>query len=267
MSEQLPEVAGDQVPVRPSYNPRVVRWVIRFLSWVSRKGLADAMYLVVGAPMWLVFHTWGFWRHDIEIRGTEHIPPRGGRGFFLLSNHQSLAEGPALGSWFYPRGMWFPSKAEFYRGWVSGLIYLVVTGWRTFPVRRGEKDMDAIGFMEELLKKGDNVLLFPEGTRSRDGELLPGKVGAGMLIHNARPVVLPVYVEGFNRIWPTGGKSHPLNVPRGQRALIQFGPVMDLSHHWERPSSKETAQAIVDEVMDELTRLKELAADWRDEAP
>ena len=246
------------------YNPRVARWVIRLVSRISRSGLSDFIYLFTGAPIVVAFYVGGFFRHDITVLGQEHIPPKG-TGFFLLSNHQGLAEAPALGTWLYPRGIWYPSKAEFYRGWLSAFIFLTGSAWRSFPVRRGEKDADAVGLMEELLKKGDSVLLFPEGTRSHSGDLLPGKIGVGMIIHSARPSVLPVYVEGFDRIWPARGKGYlnPLRVKRGQRALIQFGPLMDLSRHWDKPFGRQAGREIVDEVMAELARLKEEAEDWR----
>jgi 1-acyl-sn-glycerol-3-phosphate acyltransferase len=154
---------------------------------------------------------------------------------------------------WYPRPIWYPSKAEFFRTWVFAFIYFMGTGMHTFPVRRGERDGDAISLMEDLLRRGDRVLLFPEGTRSRTGELLPGKPGVGMVIHSARPTVVPCYVEGFDRIIPPGGYFFPRF---GQKATYRFGPPLDLSRHWEKPFGKESGQDIVDDVMAAIARLK-----------
>ena len=100
--------------------------------------------------------------------------------------------------------------------------------------------MKAVGFMGELLRRGKNVLLFPEGTRSSDGELLPGKRGVGMIVHDAKALVLPVYVRGFADQWPTGHMAPALTAGP---ALVSFGPPMDLSQYWDQRLNRDVAQS------------------------
>jgi 1-acyl-sn-glycerol-3-phosphate acyltransferase len=221
-------------------------------QFIMRVGLSDLIYAVVGAPFAFSVYCYFFWKHGVEIRGKENIPPKG-TGFFLLCNHVSKAEAPVIGAYLYPRPFWFPSKAEFYKGWVTGFLWQLVTAFHTFPVRRGERDGGSVSLMADLLARGKNVLLFPEGTRSQDGELLPGKRGVGMIIHQARALVLPVYVRGFAEQWPTG---HLLPLLKAPGSLISFGEPMDLSRYWDEPLGRDVAQDIVTDVMAEIGRLK-----------
>ena len=230
----------------------MVRFVLRLQSRLSRWGLADILYVLSSFPIFATFRLLVMARNRIDVVGRDRLPPKG-TGFFLLSNHISMAEGPTVACLLWPRPFWFPAKAEFYRSWIRGLGWLLLTGMRTFPVRRGERDGDAISLMEQVLHAGDSVLLFPEGTRSRDGALQPGKKGVGMIIHNARPVVVPVYVQGFERIWQPGRR---LPWGRRQRARVVFGEPLDLDEFYAQPFSPETGQRIADAVMNEIARLK-----------
>ena len=245
---------------KPRYNRRLVEFVLAMERAMVRWGISDLVYFVVGGPLAALVYCIFFLKHGVDIRGRENLPPRG-TGFFLLCNHISKAEAPAIAAWLYPRPFWFPSKAEFYKSWIVAFFWQMLTALHTFPVRRGERDLKAVGLMRELLKNGKNVLLFPEGTRSLDGELLPGKRGVGMIVHQAQPLVLPIYVRGFEAQWPTGHLLPKLSAPR---SLISIGPLMDLSKYWDRELDREVAQGIVDDVMLEIARLK--AAVEEDEA-
>lgn len=242
---------------KPRYSPAVVRFVLRFQRLLSRLGLSGLLYKVLGAPLYMLFRglVWG--RNDVWVYRRDRLPPDDA-GYFLLCNHISMAEAPTVASMVFPKPLWFPAKAEFYKGWLAALIWQLATGNRAFPVRRGERDAEAIGLMEQVLREGDSVLLFPEGTRSKDGELLPGKKGVGMIIHTARPVVVPVYARGFEPIWP-----HRKILPwgTGNRAVVACGEPLDLSRFWDEPATPETGQRIVDEVMAAIADLRDELAE------
>jgi len=242
---------------RRRYSPVVVRFVLRFQRLLSRWGLSGLLYKILGTPLYMLFRglVWG--RNEVWVFRGDRLPPPES-GYFLLCNHISMAEAPSLASMVFPKPLWFPAKAEFYRGWMAGLLWQLATGNRAFPVRRGERDAEAIGLMQQFLSKGDSVLLFPEGTRSKDGELLPGKKGVGMIIHTARPVVVPIYARGFEPIWP-----HRAVLPwgTGHRAIIACGEPLDLSRFWDEPNTAETGQAIVDAVMEAIAGLRDELAE------
>jgi 1-acyl-sn-glycerol-3-phosphate acyltransferase len=73
----------------------------------------------------------------------------------------------------------------------------------------------------ELIRKGWSLLLYPEGTRSRSGELGPFKAGVGALARFTRRPVVPIHVRGGRRVLPTGAF-----LPRPGHMTVRFGPAL-----------------------------------------
>ena len=244
--------SGSKRRSRARYSKSAVRFVLSFERFTARVGIAHVVYALVGFPFWLYLKIVVMWRNHIEIIGQENFSKD--QGYFLLCNHRSMGEAPLLAAHMFPwTPFWFPAKAEFFKNWFVSLVFMAATACHAFPVRRGERDFAAIRLIETLLKKGDNILLFPEGSRSPDGRLQKGKKGVGMIIHNARPQVLPVYAEGFEEIWPPGTF---IPYRGGRRALIVYGEPIDLQRYYEEPLSTPVAQGIVDDVMDAIGELQ-----------
>lgn len=252
---QPPEVREDPISPgrgRDRYDPRVVSSTWRAIAWLHRHRLHNVVFFLLSPPLWILYAIFLFILNRLEVHGREHLP-RGRKGWFLLSNHASFTDGQALQVVLYPRPFWYPSKAEFYASPLRAIAYYFMTAGKSFPVRRGERDAQAIGFMQDLLRNGESVLLFPEGTRSPDGRLGPGKIGVGRIIHETRPVVVPAYLHGFWDLWP---KHRPL--PRiGHRLSIRFGPPVALDDLYDREPSREVWQECVDRVMAAIAALKE----------
>lgn len=234
------------------YSATLVRWVLAVERFMAKVGLSKLIYMLSGWPFWLLLKLMVMRRNEIVVEGAENFSKN--QGHFLLCNHTSMGEAPLLAAHFFPRPFWFPAKAEFFKNWGVGLVFVIATAWHAFPVRRGERDLAAIRLIETLLQKGDNVLLFPEGTRSEDGKVGRGQKGVGMIIYNAQPQVLPVYVEGFDKIWLPGAKL-PSGV--GQRGRIVIGKPLQLDPWYEQKLNSEVGQGIVDEVMAAIAKLKD----------
>ncbi len=214
--------------------------------------LINPMYYGAAAAMIPAYYILTAIFNRMKIYGKDQLPDDG-TGFFLLSNHISILDGQVLSMMTFPRTYWFPSKAEFYKNTAQGLAYTAVTAFKSFPVRRGEKDMRAIALIEDLLRRGENVLLFPEGTRSMDGELKKGKVGVGKIIRDAKPVVIPVYIEGFADILGHGSAQPHV----GKRCYLNFGTPLDLDDLYVLDRGKETSEAVVERVMAAIADLRE----------
>ena len=101
--------------------------------------------------------------------------------------------------------------------------------------------------MIDVLPKGA-IILFPEGTRSRSGNVEDGRPGAGLVALATKPRIIPVAIDGMQEILPIG-KTFPRI---GKRIYISYGPPLDYSEFDEQPRTRDTAQALVDKVMEAI---------------
>jgi 1-acyl-sn-glycerol-3-phosphate acyltransferase len=188
----------------------------------------------------------------IELSGKENIPERGERNVLILSNHISALDPFLIGITAMPRfsPVWWraAAKEELFKNPFSRLVMWIIGA---FLVKRGRHDPESMDRMAKVVSSSV-LVVFPEGTWSTTGQLLPGRLGVGKVILKSRPVkILPVAVKGTDEILP---RNHWL--PRiGKRARIIYGPPMDLSRFYDQPDTKETAREIVDAVMAEIGRL------------
>ncbi|HQR36985.1 MAG TPA: lysophospholipid acyltransferase family protein [Blastocatellia bacterium] len=113
------------------------------------------------------------------------------------------------------------------------------THLRAYPVDRKRGDLDQVDEWAELLRQ-NIVVVYPEGTRSRTGEIGTGKPGVGKLIYDARPMVIPVRMIGMEKVLGIG-RVVP-NVFQTVRMVI--GKPMDLSDLLERPVPEERSEEI-----------------------
>jgi 1-acyl-sn-glycerol-3-phosphate acyltransferase len=134
-----------------------------------------------------------------SVRITGITLPRGAGPYIVVANHQSIADIPALS--YLPWEMKWLSKASNFKvpflGWMMWMA-------GDIPVRRGEKEsaQSAMKRCRWYLDRGMSVMIFPEGTRSGDGEIAPFKDGAFRLaLETGRPL-LPIAVAGTRHAIP-----------------------------------------------------------------
>jgi 1-acyl-sn-glycerol-3-phosphate acyltransferase len=156
---------------------------------------------------------------DLKIYGKENIPRTGGA--LLLANHQSYLD-PVVIAVKLNRPVTYMAKTELFES--SRLFKWFITNLHAFPVRRGESDISAIKHAIARLHEGHILNMYPEGTRSLDGELgriLPGVV---VVVRRAQVPVIPVAIDGSFNAWPKGAKridSRPVRVMYGQPLKIE----------------------------------------------
>ncbi len=199
---------------------------------------------------WVTFSIYvvGFYASGInrlKIKGAKNIPSKG--GVLIASNHISAFETIFL-PWavlrYHPMQMlWAPAKEELFRKTFQRIIY---SSWGAFPVKRG-RDLKAGKVINNLLAD-QKVMLFPEGTRHKDGRLGHGNRGAGKLIYDTRPVVIPTALIGLNA-W-----KFPST---GAKASIVFGKPLCFDDLYPLGDRKETHQMISERVMDGIMALLE----------
>lgn len=190
----------------------------------------------------------GFYASTVNrfrIVGAENLPSEGGT--LLTSNHISGYETVFI-PWAVARHqplqmVWAPAKEELFRNRLLGALF---SSWGAFPVRRG-RDVRAGKRVNDLLQT-EKVMLFPEGTRHKDGVLGKGNRGVGKLIYDTRPTVIPTALSGLNR-WKFPGI--------GQQAKVEFGAPLDFSDLYLLEDRKETHILIVERVMAAIAALLE----------
>lgn len=197
---------------------------------------------------WVTFSAYviGFYAsvlNRFRVKGADNIPPSGGA--LIASNHISAYETIFL-PWAvirkYPMQMlWAPAKEELFQSRFQGWLY---SSWGAFPVKRG-RDVRAAGVINDLLRD-QRVMLYPEGTRHKDGVLGKGNRGVGKIIFETRVAVVPTALVGLNR-WKFPGF--------GQDGAVIFGRPLDFSDLFLLPDCKETHQMIVDRVMTAISDL------------
>lgn len=177
------------------------------------------------------------------IKGSDNIPHDG--SVLIASNHISAYDTIFL-PWavirYNPLQMlWAPAKEELFEKTFQRLIY---TSWGAFPVRR-KRDVRAGRKLNDLLID-QKVMLFPEGTRHKDGQLGPGNRGVGKIIYDTRPTVIPTALIGLNS-WKFPDFR--------QNAAVVFGAAVDFSDLFQLEDCKETHILIVDRVMQAIAAL------------
>lgn len=197
---------------------------------------------------WVTFSVYvvGFYASFLNrfvIKGSDNIPRSG--PVLIASNHISAYDTIFL-PWAVIRRnplqmLWAPAKEELFENIFLRLIY---TSWGAFPVKR-KRDVRAGRHLNDLLID-QKVMLFPEGTRHKNGQLGSGNRGVGKIIYDTRPVVIPAALIGLNR-W---------TFPRIKlEATVVFGAPLDFSDLFELGDGKETHLLIVNRVMDSIAAL------------
>lgn len=152
-----------------------------------------------------------------KILGLENMPTEG--PVILAINHQSFWDPIVAGS-SLPRKVFFMAKEELFEIPVLGKIYSKLGA---FPVKRGQGDMNAIRQSLAILKEGRVLGLFPEGTRSKDGELQKALPGMVLLMEKSKAAVVPIKVFGTRNLLTKGWGN--ISVVIGKPMTAQMFPV------------------------------------------
>ncbi len=132
----------------------------------------------------------GFYK--IKYVGTENIPES---PFLLCSNHVSYCD-PILVALPIKQEMHFMAKYELFK---IPLLNVIIKKLGAFPVKRGHANVESIDTAISLLKEGNSLVIFPEGTRSKSGKPQKPKSGAALVAHRADIQILPVAIKMQNR--------------------------------------------------------------------
>ena len=153
-------------------------------------------YSMVRALCWLLLKI--FWR--MEIIGVENLPESG--GMIIASNHVSYLD-PAVLVASFNRKIYFIAKKEVFK---NTFVSFLLKNMNAFSVDRKNVDMLAFKKAMNILKEEKVLGIFPEGTRSSNGELQELKMGALKIAMKTGVPILPVGINGTHKIYPRGIK-------------------------------------------------------------
>jgi 1-acyl-sn-glycerol-3-phosphate acyltransferase len=200
--------------------------------------MVSPLYLFAGVVSWPFIY--GPFR--LRAAGLEHLPEG---GFVLAANHTSNLDPWPLGLPLFPRRqLRFMAKAELF----NPLLTPFLRGGGAFRVRRGEGDIEAMRTAAELVRKGEIVVMFPEGTRREKGlrkkHVARAHTGAARIALNAGAPLVPAAIAGTDRLRRLG----PLRVV--------YGEPLDLSD-LDGAETKRAAVEATDRLMARIEELRE----------
>jgi 1-acyl-sn-glycerol-3-phosphate acyltransferase len=195
------------------------------------------LYSLIAALSWPVVR----WLYRLRAEGAENLPAEG--GYVLAANHISNLDPWPLGLPLWPRRfLRFMAKSELY-WWPLGRV---ITAGGGFPVRRGERDLEAMEMAIDLARQGNVVAMFPHGTRQRKGLVKryqpKAHKGAARIALEAGVPLVPAAIAGTDRLARLG------------RLRVRYGtpiPLEDLKD--EDPAI--AAREATDRLMAEIDRL------------
>jgi len=201
--------------------------------------------IVIGPILKAIFRPW--------IVGRRNVPVEGGA--ILASNHLSFAD-----SIFLPlmldRRVVFLAKSDYFtgkglKGWATRMFFL---GTGQLPIDRsgGKASEASLNTGLQVLGEGDLLGIYPEGTRSPDGQLYRGRTGIARMALEARVPVIPVVMVDTDVMMPIGRR-----LPRIVRVGVVIGEPLDFSRFAGMENDRYILRSVTDEIMVAIQRLGE----------
>jgi 1-acyl-sn-glycerol-3-phosphate acyltransferase len=213
------------------------------------------LYYVVRGFFWVLLRGLLAIFGGLQAEGTQNIPRQG--PLIVAPNHPSLSDPVVIGLTL-KRPAYFMANDEIFRIPILGPLAKFL---RAYPVKQDSPDRSALHFTEELLKRGEAVVIFPEGHVSPDGTLKPIQPGLVMVARRTGAPVLPVGLIGTERLVPYG-KFIPR--PAGQRIRVRYGQpicVEELTGGLKAREGLEHGVALLQKKLLELTQERPVSQD------
>jgi len=178
----------------------------------------------------------------LKIVGSENCPKNG--PLIVAPNHASFLD-PLIAGFAVPRELNFMARSNLFRNRIFGKILESVNA---FPLKRKGADVGAMRLAIDKLCHGKAVLIFPEGTRSKDGSLGTPGAGIGFLAASSGAIILPCYIKGSRESLPRGTVF-----PRFKKITVYVGKPLRID---KNSYGKEYYMQIAKDTMREINALK-----------
>jgi 1-acyl-sn-glycerol-3-phosphate acyltransferase len=203
---------------------------------------SKAWYRVMRVLFGILFHT--LW--PLRIRGWENVPREGAA--LIVCNHLSLID-PFVVSYGAHRLINFMGKEELFR---LPFVGFLIRKLGAFPVDRARRDPASMRTALSILKGGELLGMFPEGTRSTTGDIQELRAGAARLAARTRTPIIPVAIHGTNRALPRGKFVRPARIG------VTFGEPFELSELYDRNDKGEAMERALNTIKERIESLQEV---------
>ena len=234
---------------------------------------ASGLFLRSVGMTWVYYCT----RNLVHVLGLDNVrtlrPPR---GLVLVSNHRSLFDQYVISCWLYRtthllQKIYFPVKAEFWYQRPAGLMLsLVMSGLSMYPPvfrEQGKRDFNHYGvrrLVQLLEEHGAVVGVHPEGTRNKGADpytLLPAQPGIGKLIMDARPTVLPLFINGLGNDFLPQARANFDGT--GRPIVIVLGAPLDLEPFFAKRNTLRVQKELADFAVEAIRRVGDREREYR----
>ncbi|MDX2348157.1 MAG: lysophospholipid acyltransferase family protein [Nitrospirota bacterium] len=202
--------------------------------------------------LWFFFRLLGRLLFRLRTDGEQFFPKNG--GVIVAANHASYFDIPLLGCAIRRRVV-FLGRANLFP---NRLLSWVLQGLGWIPLKTHRLDRQAFGVALEHLKSGTPVVIFPEGTRTEDGNFQPGRPGIGDLVEESQCQVIPAFISGTFKVLPIKAKW-----PRLFPVSVSFGESIGFSKN-DATNKKQLYEQIGRTVMEHIAKVGGLASPYRD---
>jgi 1-acyl-sn-glycerol-3-phosphate acyltransferase len=162
---------------------------------------------------WQLFRALARGFYDYRVIGRERLAAIKG-GALIVCNHASFFDPPLVGIAFDEEIYYLARKSLM----AHPTVKIVYDAWNSIPVDQDKPDMSGVKSVIRVLRQGGKVVIFPEGSRTLDGEFLPGEPGAGLIVAKAGVPVIPMRLFGTREALPRG-----VHLPRPAQITLVVG--------------------------------------------
>jgi len=198
----------------------------------------------------LMYATYFRW----QVFNAERVPVTG--GVILASNHASFLDPPLVGSGL-KRPINYLARESLFHNPVAGWV---LRNWQAVPVDRDGGGARGLKAILDRLNKGGGIILFPEGTRTKDGKLQPARSGIGLTVIKSEAPVVPARVFGTFECYSKRWKFHkPIRLAVKYGKPMMFDALSAEAKTCDKQRVKEIYQLVADEIMAEIGKLERKA--------
>jgi 1-acyl-sn-glycerol-3-phosphate acyltransferase len=179
--------------------------------------------------------------------GSQNIPREG--GCILAMNHESYLDPPLAGI-SAPREIFYLARKTLMKWPVLGPIFPKLN---VIPVDQERADMSALKTVIKQVRAGHCTVIFPEGSRTLDGQLQPAQAGLGLVIAKTRCTVVPARIFGAHEAFPRGGRPHFF-----RPITLVIEPPMTFTKADFEGDGRELYQRLSERVMQRIAQIKNI---------